>query len=121
MTAAGFNYYKETYGDKICFIWIDNEVKVKIRYGDPDDVEHGWITMDDVNVVNHGGEDFLEIRRYVTSQGSEPIPMLTAYPIEDVQGIFIADCEPREYKWKNPVTGVIETRTGYPRIDPLLN
>lgn len=121
MTAEAFNYYKNTYGDKICFLWIDNDTKIGIRYGTPGDVKHGWITMDDVTVVNHGGADFLEIRRKVTSQGSEPINMLTVYPLDVIQGIFIADCEPREFKWKNPDTGEIETRTGYVRLDPLMN
>lgn len=120
MTAACFNYYKETYGDKIAFIWLDNDIKIRIRYGTPDDVEHGWITMDDVNVVNRGGEDVLEVKRTVISQGSEPIPMISVYPMDIVQGIFIADCEPRTFKWMNPKTGKLEEREGYVRPDYLM-
>ncbi len=121
MTKTSFDAVMSQYGDKICAIYVDNGVKIRLRQsGEWYDKESGWITSKDISTVTIGDTDFVQVKRCYRSQGTKPLHSVVLYPLSVVQGFAICDEEPEKVKKYNPVTKETEEVEVFYRLDPLM-
>ena len=100
MTKSAYEAIVAEYGEKICGIHLDNGRIIYVGYRQTDwhgqpipDGQAKGPTLDDIEVVTYGDEDFLKVTEKMQSQGMKLLDKVSLHPLDNVQCISICDTE----------------------------